>query len=111
MTFPRMRTLIAFVLLCPLAALATDDREHAIPPNQQHGGAQASLAIRVIVVPAVLPPRHKDHDGDEGNDRRDSVVIYNLLPAAEQFSITSETRGLFVDGRQEPVKLTTVVAR
>jgi hypothetical protein len=116
MNFPRMRSLGALlcaasaaVLFCLPAGALNDGREHAIPPNQQHGGAQAGLGIHFTVAPVVLPPRHRDHDKDKDKDQGEAAVIYNLAPATEKLSITRETRAMLVEGGRQQVNLTTLV--
>jgi hypothetical protein len=112
MTFPRMRTLTAFVLLCLpawLLALSDDGRKPTVLPNQ-HAAAQASLAIHLKIAPVVLPPRHKDHDGKD-QARDEAAVTYSLSPSAtEKLSISQEMRTMLLDsGKHEQVQLTTLV--
>jgi hypothetical protein len=115
MILPRMRLLTAFVLLClpaSLLALSDDGLKHTVPPNQQHGAAQASLAIHLRIAPAVLPPRHKDRDHDDKDrNRGNAAVLYNLFPSEEKFSTSRETRTLLVEGGPQPVQLTTLVMK
>lgn len=68
---------------------------------------QPELHIRLVVVPAVIPPHHNDRD--HGSE---DAVIYKLEPVAEQFSIKKEYRPMVVEtGRQEQVQLTTIVVK
>jgi hypothetical protein len=126
MNLPHMRKLLC--LLCAslffyLPAKALNDlpdnpndggRVHTIPPNRRHGGARAGLGIQLKVAPVVHPPRHKDPDEDnrENKDRGEAAVIYNLSPSPERFSIIRETRTMLLDnGKQEQVQTTTVVEK
>jgi hypothetical protein len=73
--------------------------------------AQAQLHINVIVVPVVIPPRHHR---DRGRD--EEAVSYNLATREERLSVTEEVRPMLVDVQgkgvqQQPVQLTTVVAK
>jgi hypothetical protein len=77
--------------------------------------AQAQLHINVIVVPVVIPPRHH-RDRDRDRDRNGESVSYNLAAREERLSVTEEVRPMLVDVlgkglQQQPVQLTTVVAR
>ncbi len=113
MPLPHMRTQIAFVLFSlplSLLALTNDDREHAVPPHQRHAAALAGLGIQLTVAPVVLPPRHKDRDGDHDRDGDEAAVVYNLAPEQTPLSITRETRPMLVEGAQESVQMTTIVA-
>jgi hypothetical protein len=116
MNFPRMRSLCAAfiaVLLCLPAGALNDNREHTVPPNQQHSAAQAGFGIRLTVAAVVIPPRHKDHDGDrdKDKDRDQAAVVYDLAPSTEKLSITRETRAMLVEGGSQQVQLTTMVLK
>jgi hypothetical protein len=104
------RTPLLGKLLCvafTLAALCT--ATVAEDGHRHRGSAQAELHIRVIVVPAVVPPHHKDHNGE--HDRDEAAVTYSLSPsAAERLSISQEMRTMLLDsGKHEQVQLTTLV--
>jgi hypothetical protein len=95
-----MCTILAFAL--PYSASENRDPHRVKTPDP-------GLRIRLVIVPAVLPPHHKDHEGER---ERDQAVSYNLLPIAEEFSVSRETRSMPVGGmRQEQVQLTTVVLK
>ncbi len=112
-TLPRMRTVskilcaaLALTLLC-WPASAQDGRNGRTSTRT----AQAELHISVIVVPVVLPPRHREH-----HDRDDKEVSYDLAPQAERLSVIEETRRMLVDAnggaeKQAQVRLTTIVAK
>ncbi|HEU4413277.1 MAG TPA: hypothetical protein VFT65_00735 [Candidatus Angelobacter sp.] len=105
-----MRTLIpllsaafALTLFCRTAS-AHDGRPHS-------ESAQAQLHINVILVPAVQPPHHR-----ERHDRDDAAVTYNLSPAADNYSVSEETRKMVIDANgsnptRESVQVTTVVLK
>ena len=108
-TFPHMRTLKFY---CAAFAIITA----ALPASAQNvrtnsSSAQAELHIRVIVAPVIYPPRHDRHkEHDEGS------VSYNLTAQEQDLSITEEMRRMpvTVEGKsaeQQPVQLTTIVAR
>jgi hypothetical protein len=91
-------TAFVVALLCAPAGAEKDDHRGEAP--------EPALHIRLVVVPAVFPPRHKDRDHNE------AAVIYSLSPSAEKYSITEELRSITIGGtRQEQVRLTTVVLR
>jgi hypothetical protein len=93
-------TAFVLALLCPLASAEKD--------RHRNDGQQAELHIRVVIVPVVFPPHHKDRD----RDRDDGGVIYNLSSLTEKFTATEETRSMLVDGlKHEQVQLTTVVLK
>ncbi|HLY92018.1 MAG TPA: hypothetical protein VKQ89_02055 [Candidatus Angelobacter sp.] len=95
-----MCAILAFALPC--AASENRDPHRVKTPDP-------GLRIRLVIVPAVLPPHHKDHDRERD---RDHAVTYNLLPIPEEFSVSRETRAMPVGGmRQEQVQLTTVVLK
>jgi len=99
-------TALALTLLCRPAS-AQDGRNGRTSTRT----AQAALHINVIVVPVVLPPRHREH-----HDRDDKEVSYDLAPQAERLSVIEETRRMLVDvnggaEKQAQVRLTTIVAK
>jgi hypothetical protein len=96
-------------LMCASLALALlGAPARAEQDSDHHQKAIPDLRIRLVVVPAVFPPHHKDrdHDGD------DVAVNYKFPISAEQFSVSEEMRSMPVDGiRQEQVQLKTIVLK
>jgi hypothetical protein len=97
---PRLMCLSLALSLCCTAAGEDKDRYPVKLPEPE-------LRIKLVIVPAVFPPHHKERDRD-----RHEAVAYNLLPFGEEFSVSKEMRSMLVDEtRQEQVQLTTVVLK
>ena len=94
-----MCTALALTLLyVPARAEKDHDRDQKKQPE---------LHIRLVVVPAVIPPHHKG-----GGHGREDTIIYKLEPVSEQFSIKKEFLPMLIEtGRQEQVELTTIVVK
>ena len=99
------RLMCAALALTLLYAPARAEKDHDRDRDERK---QPELHIRVVILPAVIPPRHKDRD----HDRDDAAVIYRLAPEREDFSVKKEFRSMLIEsGRQEQVELTTVVVK
>ena len=97
---PRLMCLALALSLCCVAAAEEKERHPAETREPE-------LHIRLVIVPAVFPPHHKDRDHDRGE-----AVMYNLQPFGEEFSVSKEMRAIFVDEtKQEQMQLTTVVLK
>lgn len=112
--FPRMQALrIGFALLSASLSLPLSAQDARIHSN----GAQATLRIDVIVVPAVsVHHDDKDRDKDKDGRRENNAVSYNLNPRHEELSLIEETRPMMVDSgnntvRQEQVRAITIVPK
>jgi len=105
-----MRTL---TMLCTvLAAIMLGLPSSAEDGRTKGSTAQSQLQINVIVMPVVIPPRHHHKDRDRG----DEMVSYDFIRHEEKLYVTEETRPMLVEVQgkglqQQPVHLTTVVAR
>jgi len=100
---PRLMCSALALTLLYAPARAEKDRCHDRDEKKQ-----PELHIRLHIVPAVFPPRHKDRD----HDRDDAAVIYKFAPEAEGFSIKKEFRFMMMEGgRHEQVELTTIVVK
>lgn len=96
-----MCTTLILALYCVAAGEQKDFDRGRTPERELH--------IKLIIVPAVFPPHHKDRDH---NPDRDEAVTYNLLPVGEEFSVSKEMRSMMVGGMgQEQVQVTTVVLK
>lgn len=96
-------------LMCTALALAfLGAPAGAEQDRDRHPKTVPQLHIRLVVVPAVFPPRHKDQD----HDRDDAAVNYRFTISREQFSVSEEIRSMPVDGIwQEQVQLKTIVLK
>jgi|ERR1700704_1998923 len=109
-TIPRMRTL---TMLCTaLAAIMLGLPLSAESGRTQGSTAQSQLEINVIVMPVIIPPRHHHKD----RDRDEEMVSYDFTRHEEKLYVTEETRPMLVEVQgkgvqQQPVQLTTMVAR
>jgi hypothetical protein len=113
-TFPRTQSfsirlaLFSTFLLAALLSLPLNAQD----ARTNRSGAQASLRIKVNVVPAIAPDRHhKDKDKDRDHD----AVFYDLTRRDEEVSISREVRSMLVEvqggAQEQPVEMTTVVSK
>jgi hypothetical protein len=96
-------------LMCTVLALAVTGAAAEDSDRHPVKTPEPNLRIRLVIVPTVLPPHHKDRDNEPD---RNEAVRYNLLPITEEFSVSKEIRSMKIGGMQpEQVQLTTVVLK